>query len=125
MQEEDCRNRRPCYDGTSERAEYTGEEKNILYVASAVLYNPASSQCHGMGSRFIPRYTVQLLTLVLTTLSPTFLISLSLHLSDQLRSFFSLFARRFFFSLAPPCSRINREIVFAPVIITQPRNSRC
>lgn len=38
------------------------EEKNILYVASAVLYNPASSRRHGMGSRFIPRYTVHLLT---------------------------------------------------------------
>lgn len=59
--QEDCRSNSR-YDGASERAGYMGGEKNILYMASAVLYNPASSRRHGMGSRFIPRYTVHLLT---------------------------------------------------------------
>lgn len=112
----------------SERAEHAGEEKNILYVASAVLYNPASSRCHGMGSRFIPRYTVHLLTPGLSYLPPSRSLSLSfsfsLHLSsDQLRFFF-LPPHAVFFSLPPPCSRVSREIIFAPVITTYSRETR-
>jgi len=106
--QEDCRSS-SCYDGASERVGYMREEKNILYTASAVLYNPASSRRHGMGSQFIPRYTVHLL-------SPDSLLPLALflptsHPFDQHQSFFPPLHALILLALTLPYFRINREIV--------------
>lgn len=63
VQEKGCRSKRPCYDEHERESQGTTPGKRriyyTIYVASAVLYNPASSPAsrHGMGRRFIPRYT--------------------------------------------------------------------